>query len=192
MRLKLNSLFLSSLFFLCIWFVIWDHLRRNISWGTPWLFENLVFLTTSTKFWKYFIMFTIFLRTHTPVKNLSLLERESWYFGKLKLQYDLKTLNVTKLVTQMQSRGGGPFQKHCSSVLLFKQEDLCSTSYYGNARWTVNLVPARELVEQEPDPHIFFQKFKNLNCFQKNSQNWHFREKFHADRTLRLHWHFVI
>ena len=48
----------------------------------------------------------------------------------MKLQYNLKTLNVTELVTQMQSiiqikiftskitdlGGGGPFQKHCDSV----------------------------------------------------------------------------
>ena len=52
--------------------------------------------------------------------------------GKWKLHYELKTLNVTELVTQMRSirwikivaskitdlGGGGPFQKHCGSVLL--------------------------------------------------------------------------
>ena len=76
-------------------------------------------------------MFSELLKRETRVQNKDLLEHQSWYSQEMKLQYYLKFLNVTELVTQMQSiiqikiftsniidlRGGGPFQKHCGSVL---------------------------------------------------------------------------
>jgi hypothetical protein len=55
------------------------------------------------KILKIIIKISTFLKRDARVQNLSLVEHDSWYSGKIKLQYNLKALNVTELVTQMQS-----------------------------------------------------------------------------------------
>ena len=129
MQFKLNSLFLTSL---CFQFVgISNPLNRNISseiceFGFG-LSNNFY------KILKIFIKISTFSKREARVQNQCLLEHQSWDWQEIKLQYYIKPLNVTELVTQMQSineikiftsniidlRGGGPFQKHCWSVLLF-------------------------------------------------------------------------
>ena len=49
------------------------------------------------------IRFFIFSEREGPVQNQCLLELRSSYSQNLKIQYILKTLNATELVTQMQS-----------------------------------------------------------------------------------------
>ena len=61
----------------------------------------------------------------------------------------------------------------------------------GNARWTVNLVPARELVEQEHHPLHFLRKFI-FWFFEKISKNINFPKKLWPDRTLALHSRFEV
>jgi len=65
-------------------------------------------------------------------------------------------------------------------------------SFHGNAWWTVNLVPARELVEQEHSRWHFLRRTEILNFFKKNLKNVTLKKKLRLDRTLRLHWHFEI
>ena len=67
-------------------------------------------------------------------------------------------------------------------LLLFQQEDRCSTSY-GHERWTVNLVTARETRRAGAPPANIFQKIWK---FQKISSFFNFFEKLKPYRTLKF------
>ena len=56
-------------------------------------------LVRNLQIFKIFHHFYNFLQTNSRVQNPSLVEHESWYSGEMKLQYNLKRLNFTELVT---------------------------------------------------------------------------------------------
>jgi len=73
---------------------------------------------------KMFPHFYNFLRTHSRVQNLSLVEHDSWYSGEMKLRYNLKTSNVTEIVTQwkvlFKSKYSRPTSRIFAGAGLFK------------------------------------------------------------------------
>jgi len=47
-------------------------------------------------------MFDEVLKRGTRVQTINLVGHKNWNFGEMELQYNLKALNVTELITEMQ------------------------------------------------------------------------------------------
>ena len=87
----------------------------------------------------------------------------------------------------MNLRGARVTPIHRGSVLLSKQEDLCSTSYYGNERWTVNLVPARITRRAGASLSFFFEIFEIFENFEISTKNinfWNVRSEYNFSMEL--------